>query len=1028
MIDPWRARVRVKRCEFSAVRGSLWCPGCALRIQAAGLPDTGMRCPRRPLAAVALHEKPEEYARNTAQSDVAPDMRQAWRMAQDQQKRRNMNDYLDLEGRQAVHFGPYRVHPQQRLVLEAGRPLRLGRRALDILLVLLGQAGQVVSKQQLIAHVWPTSVVEESNLRVHIAALRKALGDGQNGQRYIVTVAQRGYSFVAPLSFEPLACDSSQPSPEVFAHNLPLRRTRMIGRQALVDSLVSQLPQTRFITLVGSGGIGKTTVALRVAELLIGRYRDGICLLDLAPLNDPAMITANLAALLELVPDEQHPMASLARQLKERRMLLLIDNCEHLPDTVALLCETLLRGAPHLHILTTSRESLRAEGEYVQRLEPLASPPREALPERTTALTYPALQLLIERAMSGHDSFELSDHELPLAIDICQRLDGIPLALELAAAQVGRFGLTGLLAQLQDRFRLLVSEPGTALPRQQTLRATLDWSFTLLTTCEQTALRRLGVMCGAFSLESAAAVIVGRQIEAEKVLESVTQLVAKSLLSVEAGDDEVSYRLLDTTRAYALEKLEDAGELSATRERHAQRCLTLMHQARHDWEQVATAFWLDRYTRHREDIRAALDWGLGPQGTQSLAIQLTASAMPLWQELSLLKEHGLYVNKALALLKADPHACPHLSIDLQLALGSFNYHTQGGTPATIGAFASALQLAEHCQDVTGQLRAVSGQMAVNLSRGDYRQAQQQSLHFDRLGLSPDPVLELSTQRLRVLAQHFSGDQQLARHNAEQVLQRMAQSGHLNRFTHGFGVQYEQNVASLTLLARILWLQGFPEQARRTADLALDIALQVNHGTSICYTLALAGVVIAHYNGDTATACARIQLLQQQAHKHSVTLFHDWAVQYAQAIGEPRDPATAAVPAEHQGLIRDILITLCAQNVDETAMRRAQSGAAGWSSAEILRAGAECLLKREPPGSNAETVLLKALQLARQHGALAWELRSASSLARLWQHHGHYLKARDVLEPVYLRFTEGFETPDLRNVRQLLEELQQQLAA
>ena len=275
------------------------------------------------------------------------------------------SDSLTLSPEQAVHFGPYRVYPGQRLVMEADQPLRLGRRAMDILLILLEHAGNVVSKQQLIARVWPNSVVEDINLRVHMAALRKALGDGQAGQRYIVTVAQRGYSFVAPYSLEqaeqppaPVACAPSR-------HNLPVRRTRMIGRQTLVDNLVVQLPRQRFITLVGPGGIGKTTVALRVAEQMIGRYRDGIRLLDLAPINCPLMIDGHLATLLELALHNDAPLSGLADCLRDRQMLLVIDNCEHLVDAIAHLCETILRSAPHVHILATSRESLRAEGEFV---------------------------------------------------------------------------------------------------------------------------------------------------------------------------------------------------------------------------------------------------------------------------------------------------------------------------------------------------------------------------------------------------------------------------------------------------------------------------------------------------------------------------------------------------------------------------------------------------------------------------------------------------------------------------------------
>ncbi len=909
---------------------------------------------------------------------------------------------------QAVHFGPYRIHPHQRLVLEAGRPLRLGRRAVDILLILLEQAGNVVSKQELIARVWPKSVVEDGNLRVHMAALRKALGDGQAGQRYIVTVAQRGYSFVAPLSIEPMSLPT-EGTPQRPCHNLPLRRTRMLGRQALIDTLVQHLPEQRFITLTGAGGIGKTTVALRVAELLIGHYRDGIRLLDLAPLSAPSMILPNLAALLDLTHTEHEPLATFARRLQEHQVLLVIDNCEHLLDDIALISETLLRHAPKLHILATSREALRAEGESVQRLEPLACPP--ATGNRAQALGYPALQLLIERAMSHQDSFELSEAELPLAIDICQRLDGIPLAIELVAAQIERFGLPGLLVQMEDNFRLLTRGRRSALPRHQTLRATLDWSFDLLTACEQICLRRLAVFRGGFSLASAAAVIAGEQVAPAEVLGSITQLVAKSLLNVEPGDEEMVYRLLDITRTYALEKLSVADELDATRERHANRCLALMNQAQDDWELIATQPWIDRYAPLREDVRAALDWGLGDQGVHLLGIRLTVSAMPLWQELSLLREHGFYVGKALARLAQSSAPSQRLHMALQLAFGSFSYHAQGGTPQTIEAFACARRLAEADKNLAGQLRAVSGQMAVSLCDGNYREALKQSLHFDQLGPHAAPLLDLSAQRLRVLAQHFAGHQALAQHNAEQVIQRMAQSGHLNRFTHGFGVQYDQSVASLTILARILWLRGFPDQAWRTASQALALALQINHGTSICYTLALAGVVIAQYNGDTVAARDQLDLLLQQAQKHSVPLFHAWAQCY--------EGTMQIAEVQGLGLVEDILVTFNAIAVNDALFERARSGAAGWCTPEILRVRAQNMADAQA----AETLLLEALGLAHQQGALAWELRCADSLARLWRTQGRVQAARDLLGCVYERFTEGFATQDLIRVRRLLDELQ-----
>jgi predicted ATPase len=909
---------------------------------------------------------------------------------------------------------------------------------MDILLILLAHAGEVVSKQQLMAGVWPDSVVEDINLRVHMAALRKALGDGQNGQRYIVTVAQRGYSFVAPILLDSL---EQKPAVAVARHNLPLRRTRMIGRQPVVDHLIAQLPRRRCITLVGPGGIGKTTVALRVAEQLIGQYRDGIRLVDLAPIAEPALIGTHLAALLDLSAPDGDAQGCLVDGLRERQMLLVIDNCEHLIDAIASLSEQILRGAPKVHILATSRESLRAEGEFVLRLESLECPSMSTSMAPSEALSFAALQLFVERATAARESFELSPAQLPQAIEICQRLDGIPLALELAAAQVSELGMDGLLKQLRKGLPPLSAGQHSSAERHLTLRATMDWSFNLLNACEQTCLRRLGIFRGSFTLASAAAVVIGQQIDPGAVFSAVTQLVAKSLLSVEVGDEDVFYRLLDTTRHYALEKLEQADELSATRQRHAERCLTLMQQAQADWDNTPTVLWMERYARGLEDLRAALDWSLNGPGPDELGVQLTAASAPLWQELSRLRNYSRYVRRALSLLEETAEPCPRLQIALKLALGSASYHTWGGTPQTIQAFVDACQLAEKHGDLAGQLRAVSGHMAVNLSCGHYRTALAQSEQFDRIGLHGEPLLSLSTHRLRVLALHYAGDQPQARVHAEQVLQRMAHSGHLNRFTHGFGVQYDQSVASLTVLARVLWLQGLPEQAWRAARQALDIAVQINHGTSICYTLALASCLIAHYNGDRANARALLQLLLEQSQKHSVLLFNNWGRHYAQVI----DPDNAApVSAQSSGLIREVMVTLDERFVDETLVERARNGDAGWSAAEILRAHAAALLKEsekpilEPAGESAragatkilqaEQTLQQALTIARSQGALAWELRSATDLAELWQSQSRQREALDLLTPIYQRFTEGYATADVRKVRRLLDRLRDQCPA
>ncbi len=464
-----------------------------------------------------------------------------------------MNSLRDLHSDTVLHFGPYAFYLQQRLILDGEVALRMGGRALDLLQLLVEQAGTVVSKEQLIARVWPTSVVEEINLRVHIAALRRALGDGQNGLRYIINVPQKGYCFVAPVVQGPastlVALETCLPP----QHNLPARLTPVTGRDSVVGSLVRQLPVRRQLTLVGPGGIGKTTVALRVAELLLQHYRDGVWRVDFSTLDDPTRVVDHVLRSLGL------EVGSTLEALKARHVLLVLDNCEHVLERCRHLVEALLRGALRLSILVTSREPLQAAGETVQRVAPLVVPPVSALHSVEQVMGYSAVQLFVSRARARQQDFALREQDLKALREICRRLDGLPLAIELAAAQIDALALVGLQAQLDNCFELLTQGRRTAVPRHQTLKAALDWSYDKLSNREQTVLQRLAVFKMSFTLEAAIGVISCAVLRPAQLLTLLEGLVAKSLLSLEQVNGSARYRLLHTTRRYALEKLAHSG-------------------------------------------------------------------------------------------------------------------------------------------------------------------------------------------------------------------------------------------------------------------------------------------------------------------------------------------------------------------------------------------------------------------------------------------------------------------------------------
>src|SRR5712671_6830583 len=385
-----------------------------------------------------------------------------------------------------ISFGPYRLLAAQRLLLEGDRPVRLGSRAFDILAALVERAGEVVGKEQLIARAWPRTFVEEANLKIQVSALRRALGDGQGGNRYVITVPGRGYNFVAPVRREEtLRAASAPPAPSTTPHNLPFAVTRMIGREEAVAALVTRLSRERLVTVVGAGGIGKTTVALAVAERMMASYEHGVWLVDLAPLGDPRLVPSAVATVLGLGIRTEDPLPDLVASLRDKRMLLLLDNCEHVIDAAASLAAAVLSGAPRVNILATSRETLGIAGEAQYRLGPLSFPQSSTEPIATEAAVFPAVQLFVERVTAVVEDFTLTDANAPLVVEICRRLDGLPLAIEFAAPRVAMLRVEDLAAHLDDSLRLLTTRRRTSMPRHRTMRAVVDWSYGLLGEDEQ---------------------------------------------------------------------------------------------------------------------------------------------------------------------------------------------------------------------------------------------------------------------------------------------------------------------------------------------------------------------------------------------------------------------------------------------------------------------------------------------------------------------------------------------------------------
>ena len=534
----------------------------------------------------------------------------------------------------AISFGPYRLLAAQRLLLEGDKPVRLGSRAFDILTALVERAGEVVSKEELIARAWPATFVEEANLKIQVSALRRALGDGQGDNRYVATVVGRGYNFVAPIRKEEPSRASPSPTIAPAAlHNLPFATTRMIGREEIVTTLVTQLSHRRLVTVVGPGGIGKTTVGLAVAERMIGAYEHGVWLVDLAPLRDPGLVPSAVATVLGLEIRTEDPLPGLVAALRDSRMLLLLDNCEHVIDAAAGLAAAVLSGTSGVNILATSREPLWVQGERVHRLGPLNSPEPSPRLTATEAAAFPAVQLFVERVTAIVEDFALTDANAPLVVEICRRLDGLPLAIEFAAPRVEALGVEGLAARLDDSLRLLGTQRRTAMPRHRTMRAVIDWSYGLLSQDEQRSFRALGMFAGGFTAEAAAAVAMDAATTGADAIDRLADLVAKSLVVADVSGTKPRFRLLDTTRAYAIEKLDESGERERIARRHAEYYRDLSSALNGKWRRGLRANgW--QIMPGKSTICARRSTGPFRQAAmQSIGVALTAAAVPLWMRL-----------------------------------------------------------------------------------------------------------------------------------------------------------------------------------------------------------------------------------------------------------------------------------------------------------------------------------------------------------------------------------------------------------
>ncbi|MEA2962103.1 MAG: hypothetical protein QOI46_2201 [Alphaproteobacteria bacterium] len=936
----------------------------------------------------------------------------------------------------------------RRELRSRGIPVPLGGRAFEIVTVLVQSATELVTKDHMMERVWPGAIVGEGTLHVHISAVRKALGPDR---AMLKTVSGRGYRLLgswtpqqreataAPVYSPPTRTSAAPP-----ANNFPPLITRLIGRAAAAPFVRDLVSAYRVVTLTGPGGIGKTSLAIKAVRYLLPDFEDGGWIVELASLSDPGLVPSTVASTLGLKLAGEISADSVARAVGGRHLLLVLDNCEHVIDAAANLAETFTRLCPRTTVVATSREVLRIDGESVYRVPPLDVPALgQAAPDYI--LQYSAVELFVARTKALNAAFSPRAEDLASIAAICRHLDGMPLAIELAAASAAALGIAQVSAGLRDRFALLTRGRRTALPRQRTLRATLDWSHELLPEAERRLLRRLSVFAGGFTVESAAAVMADAGLDAATVADCIANLVTKSLIALDPTPGVTRWNLLETIRAYALEKLVESGESDDAQRRHAVFFRDLFAPQPQGARSSLSDENLARHVREIDNVRAALDWSFSPAGDQAIGVDLTAAYAPVWRHLSQISECSERCERAL--LSLEPHVTANmpLRMELQINLASAIFITMGPPEQAKALLTKALETADALNDLNTQAGALSMLISIYFSRGEYGRAQIAAERIEQIAHRiGDPIYLRFAYQQMAASLLTRGRSREAQQYLERVLRFSAASGDRRD-----AIYYNSNddAADRATLAAALWMQGFTDQALNEARLSLEGLQRTDHPLLLCRTLY--GISrIATMTGDFATADREIARLIEVAKGSNAHLWESAAHflkgkllvergEFAQGILVLRDvfetsdrtgwhisyeecKGALALGLAGTGRLDEALLAVD----DAMAADRKGADGRGWYAPELLRIKGGILLQQAADQATlaAEDCFDQAAQMAREQDALFWELRIALSVARLRVSQGRYHEARVLLASVYDRFTEGFATADMQAARTLLEEL------
>ncbi len=948
--------------------------------------------------------------------------------------------------RSIYESGDYEADFGRRELRVRGAMVPVGARAFEIIETLVQSAGQLVTKDELMHQIWPGAMVGENTLQVHISAIRKALGprrsmlktESGRGYRMLGSWTARpdtGRAYADTVRTYPVEVAPEPVSAEPVQGNLPLAASKLIGRDNVLRKVRDLLSAYRVVTLTGAGGIGKTTLGLEAARLASPDFLGDVWLIELATLSDPGLVSVTVASVLGLDLANAASSDALARAIGGRRLLLMFDNCEHVIDAAATVVETVIRLCPNVSVLATSREFLRIAGECTYRVPPLNFPVQNlgrvlSEPEQDHVLEHSAVQLFITR-MAERQLDVRQQQDLPAVAAICRRLDGIPLAIEFAAARAAVMGVEQVLSRLDDRFNILISGRRTALPKQQTLRATLDWSYQLLSDPERLLLQQLAIFAAAFPLEAASAVTRNGGGTDADIAEGIGNLVAKSLVTTDFSTSVAQYRLLETTRAYALERLMEAAGWQQTAQRHAEYYRGFLEKIEHEQEARPVSL------ADISNIRAALEWCFAETGNAGVGVGLAAAAAPAFFAMSLLTECHRWSERALLALD-DALRDGREEMQLQAALGISLFFTRGSTEAAHVALTRGLEIAEQRGDARTQVRLLGPLSIFHVRFGDFNAAMRyskQALEICETITDPD-ALALAHCCAGMSFLH-AGELFDARVQLEAAVNNRLSSSHQSISYFGFDYFSLAGVS----LAQTLWLLGHPAQAVNQAKQIIKHAAGLNHPVTLSFTLHWA-IPVFLLTGDLQTAEAHTDWLISRAEAHSLLPYIAMGGGFKGELdirqGNPRAGVeelqvclAGLLATRHELLITPFSIALAqglaaigrfAEAVTLIDERTRLAGINGNAShlAELLRMkGALLLAMPNPSGDSAEQCFVQSLEVSRRQGALGWELRTSIDLAALLAARGDAERARTLLRPALERFVEGRDTLDLQAATRLL---------